>query len=217
MEIRFHGGGRFRRWLGTRLGGDFALGDRVLRRILHVAGAAVLLYFVIPGGFFVVATTEEILLALLAAVLVVEGLRLAFGLEMAAVRSYESRRVGSYAYYAVALTVAVLLLPEAIAVVVVLGTALVDPFIGELRGRAGLRWLYPLAPVGLYAGLAFVGLVEVGRWPLLPGVVLAVASAAVAVGAERPRLRGVDDDLVMTLVPAALLVGAGALALGIRP
>jgi hypothetical protein len=217
MEIRFHGGGRFRRWLGSQLGGDFALGDRALRRILHVAGASVLLYFVIPSGFFLIATTEEILLGLLAAVLVIEGLRLAFGLEMAAVRSYESRRVGSYAYYAVALTAAVLLLPEPIAVVVVLGTAFVDPFMGELRDRAGLRWLYPLAPVGFYAALAFVGLAGVGRWPLLPSAVLAIAAAAVAVAAERPRLRWVDDDLVMTLAPAALLLGAAVVVLGMRP
>jgi len=215
MEFRLHGGGRFRRWLGGQFGGDFALGDRVLRRLLHLSGAAVLLYFVIPPRFFVIASTEEILLALLAAVVAIEVLRLAAGLELATVRAYESRRVGGYVFYAVALTAAVLLFPEPIAAAVVLGTALVDPLVGEIRGHPGARSLYPVVPVALYAALAFAGLAGIGRWPLLPSALLAIAAAALAVAAERTRLAWVDDDLVMTIVPAVMLFGVGVVALGL--
>ncbi len=217
MEFRLHGGGRFRRWLGARFGGDQALGDRLLRRIIHVSGAAVLLYFVIPSGFFVVASTEEILLGLLAAVLVIEVLRLAFGLELATVREYESRRVGGYVYYSVALTAAVLLFPEPIAAAVVLGTALVDPLMGEIREHPRAHRLYPSVPVALYAGLAFVALVGIGRWPVGTSALLAVAAAAAAVASERPRLRWVDDDLVMTIVPALVLVALGIVGLRLPP
>ncbi len=215
MEFRLHGGGRFRRWLGGQFGGDLALGDRVLRRILHVSGAAVLLYFVIPSGFFVVASTEEILLGLLAAVLVIEVLRLAYGLELATVREYETRRIGGYVYYSVALTAAVLLFPEPIAAAVVLGTALVDPLMGEIREhprRAGsTRRCRSRSTRGLRSSPSR----GIGRWPVATSALLAVAAAAVAVAAERPRLNWVDDDLVMTIVPALLLAGLGIVVLGL--
>jgi len=42
-----------------------------------------------------------------------------------------------------------------------------------------------------------------------------VATAPIAVAAERPKWPWVDDDLVMTLVPALFLYAAGVLALGL--
>ena len=143
---------------GERLGGDFALGDRIWRRILHGLGAVVLVYFVVPNGFFVFAPKEVILLVLLGLVVVAELLRFTVGLELPTVRDYESHRVGGYVYFAVALTIVVLLFPEPIAVAVVLGTAFVDPVAGELRTAGRSRSLYPAVPVALYAVLAFTSL-----------------------------------------------------------
>jgi dolichol kinase len=215
MDFRLHQGGQFRRWLGERFGGDFALGDRLWRRILHGLGATVLVYFVVPNRFFVIAPKEVILLVLLGLVLVAELLRFTVGLELPTVRAYESRRVGGYVYFAVALTIAVLLFPEPIAVAVVLGTAFVDPVAGELRTAAGSRSLYPAVPVALYAGLAFASLAIVGRWPWELDALLALTAAALAVAVERPKLPWVDDDFVMTVVPALFLYGVGVIALGL--
>ncbi len=215
MDFRLHQGGQFRRWLGERLGGDFALGDRIWRRILHGLGAIVLVYFVVPNGFFVFAPKEVILLVLLGLVVVAELLRFTVGLELPTVRDYESHRVGGYVYFAVALTIVVLLFPEPIAVAVVLGTAFVDPVAGELRTAGRSRSLYPAVPVALYAVLAFTSLAIVGRWPWGLDALLALAAAALAVAVERPKLPWVDDDFVMTIVPALFLYGAGVLALGL--
>ena len=168
MDLRLHRGGKFRRWLGARLGGDFELGDRVWRRALHVIGAATLLYYVLPTNFFIVAPKEYVLLAALAAVLVVEGLRHAVGLELPTIRPYETGRVGSFAIFGTAIVIAILVFPLPIACAVVLGTAIVDPLAGELRGNPRYRRVDAVLPFGVYAVLAFFGLAVLGRWPGTP-------------------------------------------------
>jgi len=213
--MRLHRGGRFRTWLGARLGGDFALGDRVWRRILHGLGAAVLIYYPLPNDFFVVLPKAYVLLIALIAVLGLEALRHSVRLELPTIRPYEAGRVGSFAWFALAIVAAILLFPPAIAAAVVLGCALVDPLAGELRRRpvpSAVAWGLPF---GAYAALAFVGLVGVGGWPPLPSAGLALAAAAIGVAVEGPRFRGVDDDLAMTLAPALALYGIGVLALGL--
>jgi dolichol kinase len=212
MDLRLHRHGRFRRWLGARLGGDEALGDRAWRRILHGFGVAALVYYAIPNDLFVVAPKWGVLLALLAAVLLLEGLRHAVGLQLPTIRPYEARRIGSFALYSVALVAALLLFPEPIGAAVILGTAVVDPVAGELRASPTRRRLGPGLPFALYAGLAFVGLAVVGGWPLGPSVALALLAAALGVAVEGPTVRWGDDDLAMILVPAvALWLVAGPL------
>ena len=206
MPWRLHREGRFRAWLGERFGGGPELGDRIWRRCLHFAGASVLLYYLLPPRFFLLLSTEEVLLLALGGVLVMEGMRLAAGLELPTIRPWETRRIASYAYYAVALVLAVLLFPTPIAVFVVLGTAFVDPLIGELRRRpvlpAGTIWWLPIL---VYLGVGVGALSGVGHWGLLPAALAALVGGLVAVAVERPKLRGYDDDLAMTLVPGVIL------------
>ncbi len=216
MALRLHRGGRFRRALGRALGGDFELGDRVWRRILHVLGAGALLYYVLPTGFFLVAPKEYVLLAALAAIYVLEALRLAAGLELPTIRAYEAGRVGSFAIFGTAIVLAILLFPVPIACAVVLGTAVADPLAGELRRDPRFRRIDALAPFAVYAALAWAGLAAIGRWPAVPSVGLAAVAAAIAVAVERPKVRWIDDDFVMVLVPALALYGLGAVALGYR-
>ncbi|MGA8275249.1 MAG: hypothetical protein WB789_05330 [Thermoplasmata archaeon] len=213
MNLRLHGRGRFRTWLGARLGGDLELGDRVWRRVLHGLCAAVLLYYLLPDGFFIVAPKEVVLVAALVAVLVLEGLRHLVGLELPTIRPYEQKRVASFAFFALAIVLAVLLFPEPIAAAVVLGTALVDPLVGEMRVAGFRRATLWAVPILAYAGLAFVGLQLVGRWPVLDAIGLAVLAAPIAVAVERPKSRWVDDDLAMTFVPAVVLYVVAVLVL----
>ena len=207
MSLRLHRGGKFRGWVGTRLGGDAELGDRAWRRFLHLTGVAVLFYFVIPRNLFVYFSTEVVLLLALELVLVLEFLRHVAGLELPTIRPYESDRIGSYTFYAIALVIAVIAFPVPIAVMVVLGTALVDPLIGELRRIPEGRKFYPTAPIAVYAALGLATLLIVGRWSL-PGAILGALLAAVSgVATEYPKYTVLDDDLAMTVVPGALLLG----------
>lgn len=207
---------RFRRWLGTRLGGDEVLGDRVFRRGLHAAGAATVLYLVIPTDLFVVLPKEYVLLLALAAVLLLEGLRHSVGVALPTLRPYEQHRVGSYVFYAIALTGALLLFPPPISAAVILGTALIDPLAGELRLSARFAHLYPGLPLAAYAGLALYGFIAFGGWPPGPSLGLAVLAAAIAIAVERPQVPWIDDDLAMMFAPALALFAVGVLGLGLR-
>jgi hypothetical protein len=206
MHVRLHRGGRWRTWLGARFGGGAELGDRIWRRVLHFVGAAVLLYYLLPPHFFLVLSNEEALLLALAAVLVLEALRLSAGLELPTIRPWERHRVASYAYFAVALVVAVLAFPRPIAVAVVLGTAFVDPLIGELRIRSGLGHLGLLGiPFSAFALITLASLAFVGDWRVGAAVVAAAVAAAIATAVERPKLPYYDDDMAMVLAPGIAL------------
>jgi hypothetical protein len=215
VAIRLHRGGKFRRWLGARLGGGFEEGDRVWRRTLHALGAIVLVYYLLPTNFFLVAPKEYILLAVLGAVLIVEGLRHAIGLELPTIRPYEEGRVGSFAIFGTAIVIAIIFFPLPIACAVVLGTALVDPLAGELRRDARYRRWDLALPFAAYSALALVGLAVMGRWPALPSIGLALIAGAIGVAVERPKVWWYDDDFAMALVPAVVLYALGVVALGL--
>jgi hypothetical protein len=215
MTLHLHGRGRFRAWLGTRLGGDPELGDRIWRRILHGLCAVVLVYYLLPENFFLIAPKDVVLIAALVAVLFLETLRHLAGLELPTIRPYEQGRIASFAFFAIALVVVVLFFPIPIAAAVVLGTALVDPLAGEMRMahfRPVTLWVVPTL---VYAGLAWVGLALIGRWPVLDSVGLALLAAPIAIAVERPKSQWVDDDLLMTFVPAVVLVGVAGFVLGL--
>ena len=215
MELRLHRHGQFRRWLGHALGGDEELGDRAWRRILHLFGALVLVYYALPNNFFVIAPKADILLAALGVMFVLEALRHAVGLELPTIRPYETHRIASFVFFALALVLAVLLFPLPIAAAVILGTAIVDPVAGELRRQSSSPVLAVGLPVAAYGLLAFVGLAAIGGWPAGPSALLAVVAAPIAVAVERPKWPWVDDDLMMTFLPGLFLYAAGVLALGL--
>ena len=135
-------------------------------------------------------------------------------LTLPTIRPYEEGRLGSFALFAVAIVVAILLFPLAIACAVVLGTAIVDPLAGELRRDPRFRRVDAVVPFAVYSVLALVGLSVLGTWPVLPSAGLALVAGAIAVAVERPKVWWIDDDLVMTLVPALVLYAVGVLGLG---
>lgn len=215
MPLKLHTGGGWRRWLGARFGGDFELGDRIWRRMLHLFGAAVLVYYVLPIHLVPWLTTEELLLIGLGLVLVLEVLRWTTGLELPTIREYERARIASYTFYAVALVAAVLLFPMVIAVIVVLGTAFVDPLIGELRHSLRWRSAYPWLPAAVYVLLGASAARLVGHWSFFGSVAGAGVAAALALAVERPKIPNLDDDLAMTIVPALALAGLALLWPGV--
>ena len=215
MSVRLHREGRWRARLGAAFGGDAELGDRVWRRGLHLFGLAVLLYYVLPPRFFLVVSNEEALLLALAVVLVLESLRLLGRVELPTIRPHERSTVASYTWFAIGLVTAVLLFPKPIAVVVVLGTAIIDPLIGELRLRPERSWANPAVPVVAYAAMAVPLLWGLGGWRIAPAFAVGIGVALLAVAIERPKVPSLDDDLLMTLVPGlavfALLVAVPGL------
>lgn len=211
MPPRRLGTGRFRRWLGTHLAGDPDAGDRVLRRLLHLAAAVACVFYLVPPVLLPGLTRATLLLAALIVVLALEATRLAGWIELPGLRVHEAHRPASFVYFGIAIVVVLLAVPEAYALVAVLGAAWVDPLIGELRGRPTRRWAYPVLPIAAYAAIAFLPLWWLGHFSGWLALLLALGSAGLAVAVESPRHHHLDDDLLMTLVPAAALWIAGIL------
>lgn len=213
MELRLHRGGRTRAWIGARLGGDERLGDRVWRRCLHLSGGLVLLIFVVPNGVFGPVPPVDVLLAALAVLLALEALRYTGHLDLPTIRPHERGRVASFAYYGVGLVIAVLAFPKPIAVVAVLGAALVDPLLGELRIRGTRKGLTAAVGGAVYLGIALAALLLIARPPIPDAVGLAALGAVIAVAVEGPgSVVPLDDDLAMTVLPGAALAVLGWLA-----
>ncbi len=203
--MRLHRGGRFRAWLGRKLGGDAALGDRAWRRVLHGLGALLLLYYLVPREIVGPISRSDLVLLGLAAVLVFELLRHGAGLELPTIRPHESGRPASFAFFAIALVVALFAFPEPIAALAIAGAALIDPLIGELRLRPGARSLNPALPIVAYGLIAVLALRGIGDWAWGATLDGAALAALLAVGVERLRYPYLDDDLTMPLLPGFVL------------
>jgi len=183
----------------------------VFRRLLHIAAGVAVIFYLVPPVIVPGLTRAALLLAALVAVLALEASRLAGWIELPALRRHEANRPASFVYFGIAIVIVLLAVPEAYALVAVLGAAFIDPLIGELRGKPSLYRAYPFLPVATYAVIAFPILWWVGGESVLLALLLALGAALLAVAVESPRNHHLDDDLLMTLVPALALWIAGSL------
>jgi len=178
------------------------------RRALHVAVSAAVLYWWFPERVVELgATRDQIVIAGMAVAVALEAVRLRRHALVFPMREYERNRVGGHVWLVAGCAVAVLLSEQRFAMVTILGTTLVDPLIGELRGRGHER----LAPV---AGLAAWG-AQATAWVLLVPLdtpwALIPLGAVVAVAAEAVDIPHLDDNLTMNLAPLAAMTAAATL------
>jgi len=85
------------------------------------------------------------------------------------------------------------------------GMAVVDPLAGELRSRHSSAVVTVAIPVAVYFAIAAPVLWYMGPHSPFFAVILGVIGATAAVGSERRKVRGVDDDFIMTVVPCLLM------------
>lgn len=177
-----------------------------MRRMSHTAIAAAIVYFLLPDRFGPLPRVG-LLVAVWLCVLGIEARRLRAGATFAGLRPHESRRVASYVWFTTGVTVLVAgyeagLFEQGIVVGTIVMAALTDPVLGELKPRLG----WPKAALGgtfvatlIYLLVFFTDGFEAGF------VLYAVVGAAVAVIAEKPSLKWLDDDLLMLLTPVLVL------------
>lgn len=176
------------------------------RRAFHSFGACFIAYYLAPATGLAGAIRGAMPLALLAGALGLEAYRISGRMPTEAffgLREYERRRISGYVYFGIATVSLVYLFPQPLAVACILGAAIGDPIIGEIRRMGHVR-------ASLVAGLAFVlaCFLLVGFHPLL-----AVFGAAVMVGAENVKIRWLDDDLLMPLLPAVAILALASTAI----
>jgi len=177
--------------------------ERLFRRIVHMCTPLFLVYYVLPDPLWEGGPDREgALLLVLGIVLVFELIRLLCGIEIPGMRPYERDRISAAAWAAVGMVLVFLFFPLEYAAPVFLGMGLVDPIIGELRARNSR--LYPLMPAIIYFILASISMTVL----MGSGFEVVAASAviaAVAILVERPKIRMVDDDFLLIVVPITVL------------
>jgi len=180
--------------------------DVLVRRAVHMLMALAPLYYLLPERLPVLETGRWVLLICFFAVVVAfESVRLWLGFTFVGLRPHEFRSIASFVWAAAGLTIALWLFPHDIATVAIVGMAVVDPLAGELRSRHSSAVVTVAIPVAVYFAIAAPVLWYMGPHSPFFAVILGVIGATAAVGSERRKVRGVDDDFIMTVVPCLLM------------
>ena len=190
------------------------------RRVFHTFGASFLVYYMLPDVEWINLLKFWIPLLIVIFVFVLEYLRIKrkinsshfFGLRM-----YEKNRVGSYLFFGVAILILLLFFPQQIAIPCILCACLADPIMGEVRHRFGKKNVYI---IGFSVCMFFfvVTWYKAGIWMVL---LASIVGAAGAVIGETKKFWWLDDDFMIQLLPAMLIlllwVGLKSTGLDILP
>ena len=132
-----------------------------------------------------------------------EAIRLKLGVTIFGQRDYESNQVSALAWGGFAVGMTFLTLPDSPELVwpLILSLSLGDPFLGEIR-RKGFK----PKDVFIY-GTIFLSMIWLGCYFLFSTPIwLAILMAPICVAAEWPRLRWIDDNATMLLIPLSVAI-----------
>lgn len=179
------------------------------RRAFHVISPIFLAYYLIPEQLAGGITRTVVTFLFLGTAACVEIARIALGVRLFGMRRYEGQRVSAYAQGALGLAVGLLVVRDpTIVVPVFLGMAWIDPFAAFARRRGWPRTGVVAAYFVLFLMTEYVmSGVQPSSWQFLA----AVLATSVAMFVEGPKVPQLDDDLLMLVVPMAVLSVAAAI------
>lgn len=174
------------------------------RRVFHTFAASFLFYYLLPEGELMNDIKIIIPIILVLCISLVEYRRLRgvlnhqrfFGL-----RNYEKNRPASYLYFGFAVVLLFLFFPQQIAIPCILCASFTDPIIGETRYYLGKKKAYF---IGFFVSLFFflITWYQAEWWVLIPVSIIGATGALVG---EARKLRFIDDDFMIQMLPAILL------------
>ena len=186
----------------TSVGG---MRGHILRRGVHLSMALLPFVFFTYGEQVaqqVNLERNQLVASVILFALVAEGVRLKLGITVFGQRDYEAKQVSALAWGAVGVGLVFLLVPhEAYAWPLILSLAFGDPLMGELR-RKGLD----SKNVMLVATAALLVIWLVASFQFGTPLWMAILLAPVCMISEWPRLRYIDDNATMVLIPLALVL-----------
>jgi len=188
---------------GRELSSRIRAEESAVRRLVHLCLPVFLLYYIIPDDTWIGIDKKLVLLGALFLFIIFEFLRLAYQIRVFGTREYEMDHMAAYLWAGIGFTVAFLLFDYALVVPALLGMAWIDPLSGFLRGRKS--GLYPWLPFASYLVLAAVALIVVSSFAPRSIVFIAAAGAASGIAAEHRRVRFVDDDFLMLVIPLLVM------------
>jgi dolichol kinase len=187
------------------------------RRVFHTFAASFLFYYLLPDEEWINIIKIIVPISIVFCMVVIEYRRLRGSLDhqrFFGLRSYEKKQPASYLYFGIAVLLLFLLFPQQIAIPCILCASLTDPIIGETRYHLGKKKAYA---IGFIISLLFF-LITWYRadWWIL--ILVSLVGAAGALIGETKKLRFVDDDFMIQMLPALLLLllWQGFLAFGVN-
>ena len=186
------------------------------RRVFHTFAASFLFYYVLPDEEWINLWKIIIPIIIVLSMIIVEYRRIRGVLDhqrFFGLRNYEKKRPASYLYFGVAVLLLFLLFPQQIAIPCLLCASFTDPIIGESRYYFGKKRAYVIGFV-FSVFFFFVTWYRADWWILL--LVPLVGATGALIG-EVKKLKLVDDDFIIQILPAVflLLMWQGLLLLGI--
>jgi len=178
----------------------------IFRRMFHLAMSLIPLVYYEFGeklADYLSIDTMQLVSAITIIIVFSEAARLKLGITIFGQRDYESRQVSALAWGGFAVGITFLTLPDSPELVwpLILSLSLGDPFLGELRRKG-----FDSRSVFIY-GSIFLALVWVGCFVVVETPIwLAFVMAPMCVAAEWPRLRWIDDNATMLLIPLAAVI-----------
>ena len=174
----------------------------IFRRVFHIS------MFIIPVIFFEFGesfsdslgyTLAEVVSIVILVAIFGEAIRLKFEFTIFGQREYEAKQVSALAWGGLAIGMVLLLAPiKQYAYPLIFSLSFGDPFMGEIR-RMGVE----TREVIIYS-ILFVSAIWLVCWYLFATPLwLALIFAPLCVFAEMPRLRYIDDNATMLLIPLA--------------
>jgi dolichol kinase len=175
------------------------------RRIFHTFAASFLVYYILPDIYWLNVLKFWFLPLIVIIVFLVEILRLKgfisnrhiFGL-----RLYEKNRVGSYAFFAAAIMILLLFFPQQIAVPCILCACFADPTIGEIRNKFNNK---RTILIGFLICMFFFMITWYKADPALM-ILVGIVGATGAIIGETKKIYWIDDDFMIQMIPALLLL-----------
>ena len=179
--------------------------DVAVRRFIHVLIAFAPLYYSVPVDLPYVGLRRWVLLvAFFAAVSAFEAVRLWRGITFLGLRPHERNQIASFAWAAAGITLVLWLFPHEIATAALIGMAIVDPLLGELRNSIYAGMAVPVSS-GVYFILCILALLLSSEMSFLFAGALASIGAAVAIASENLDVKYLDDDFLMAVLPAVTM------------
>ena len=175
------------------------------RRVFHAFGASFLFYYIFPDEPWINVLKFWFLPMIVIIAILIEILRIKgfissehfFGL-----RLYEQKRIGSYVFFAVAILILLRFFPQQIAVPCILCACFADPLMGEIRNRFDKK-------TAIITGFLLCMFFFVFTWykadPILM-IAVGIIGAAGAVIGESKKFFWLDDDFMIQMTPAILLL-----------
>jgi len=180
---------------------DAVRSPSLFRRAFHIASPFFLAYYAVPSDAGIGIPKQYVLVAILSGLMAIEILRIAFGVRLFGMREYEVRKLSAYAWGAIGLSLGFLFFPMKFVVPLFVGMAWVDPLCNWARQRG----VYPTIPLLAYFGIVMMLMTAVSGVDRSTLAAYSFLATLLALAAEFPNNRYVDDDFTMFVVPLAAL------------